>query len=758
MSPPDSERARPDAANVEGATENIKENTSENTEKALEIQGGGFQPLHDHVEMLHRLGAGCPGWMIATSFGQDPATGEEIKPVDIPFEVGDIDGMVAAFERLSAEQFRNIYMAPVVFRSPKRLKSEVSAVLAFVADFDDDDAPKWADRCPVTPDYVLETSAERFQAFFILDRPITIEEAEPLAKRLVQDTGCDSCSGTISQVFRVPGGHNWPSKRKVGRGRSPEPQLVKVVKAWDGSRTLVADLDDALPALPVVEAVVKEPRATATYFDAGSFVLGLPATLQNKIRAKPGPKTDRSADIFGVVQALMKKNLTDDQIAEVIEDHPDGIGHKYRDRDDLEKDIARIRTKPPTSPDLRLGNQGQPLANLINARILLKRRDWVSVLKFNEFANRIEVHRPGPVNFSAVADIVDGVVVWNDACDTLTAEWMQGQGVGVKTNLVAEAVEVTARETSYHPVREYLDGLNWDGRPRLDTWTRDFLGAPDDRYNRAVAAAWMIGAVARIQDPGCKMDTALILEGSQGLGKSTALKVLAGDWFTDELGDIKNKDTLQTLHSGVWIIEMGELDCLSKSEVNSFKQFMSAQCDFFRPPYGRRSRNHRRSCLFAGSTNETEYFRDVTGNRRFWPVACTKADVVGLKAVRDQLWAEAADRYRNGERWHLSKEVEKLAQAEQRSRLQSDPWEAKVMAWAEQRSSVTIEDALRVPLGLNEVKDWGNRANAMRVGKILRSNGWRHRGGGERPRPYEPPDRPANLAEVGSEVGRKKAF
>lgn len=696
--------------------------------------------------------------MIATSFGEDAATGQKVKPVETPFEVGDAEGMVAAFEKLSVEQFRNIYTAPAVFRSPKRQKSEVSAVLALVADFDDDDASKWADRCPVPPDYVLETSAERFQTFFIFDRPITLEEAEPLAKRLVQFTGCDSCSGTVSQVFRVPGGLNWPNERKVARGRSLEPQLVRVIKAWDGSRTRFTDLDAVLPTSPVVEAIVKEPKAAHIYFDVGSFVLGLPTTLQNKIRAKPSPTTDRSADIFGVAQALMKKNLTDDQIAEVIEDHPDGIGHKYRDRDDLEKDIARVRTKPPTSPDLRVGANGQPLANLINARILLKRRDWVSVLKFNEFANRIEVHRPGPVNFLVVADMVDGMVVWNDACDTLTAEWMQGQGVGVKTNLVAEAVEVTARETSYHPVREYLDGLSWDGRPRLDTWTRDFLGAPDDRYNRAVAAAWMIGAVARIQDPGCKMDTALILEGPQGLGKSTALKVLAENWFTDELGDIKNKDTLQTLHSGVWIVEMGELDCFSKSEVNAFKQFMSAQSDFFRPPYGRRPRNHRRSCVFAGSTNETEYFRDVTGNRRFWPVACTRVDVAGLRAVRDQLWAEAADRYRNGERWHLSKEVENLAQAEQRSRLQTDPWEAKVMAWVEQRSSVTTTEVLQSALGLYEADDWGNKTNAMRVGKILRSNGWRHRGGAERPRPYEPPDRPANLGEVGSEVGSKKAF
>jgi len=722
-----------------------------------QVLAADITKLCQHVAMLHKRWEGLTGKLIVSSFGQNPDTGENLPAINVPFEIGDVDGMVAKILELNAQTHRNVYVAPAVFRAGRRAKEEVVAVFAVVADFDDSEAHRWRERLPLEPDYVLETSAGRFQAFFWFDKPASPEEANSICVKLKAFANCDHGTGDYSHVWRVPGTVNWPNQKKVREGRSRDPQVVKVVVECGDLLTDPDDLDRLLPALAtttkptkpkaaVVVADIDDDDFDVDDFDVPSFLHGLPPTLRNKIRAKPGANSDRSTDIFAVVQSLLKKNLSDSQIAKVIEDFPEGIGEKYVGRSDLMTEIARIRTKPPTSPDLVVGAGGQPLANLANARILLRRKDWVGVLKFNEFANRIEIHKKAPVDLS-IADHVDGALVWNDACDTLVSEWMQHQGVGVKSNLVAEAVEVTARENGYHPVREYLDGLHWDGRPRLDTWAIDYLGATDSPYTRAVSPAWMIGGVARIYEPGTKMDYAVILEGPQGLGKSSTFRVLGGDYFSDEVGDTKSKDTLVTLHAGNWIVEMGELDGMNKSDVRAFKQFITKQSDFFRPPYGRRSRNFRRSFVFCGTTNDEEYLKDATGGRRFWPIACTRIDIEGLQAVRDQLWAEAADRFRNGERWWLDKAAEKLAQIEQRARYQHDEWEDDVMVYASSRTGVTTKEVLRGPLMLFERRDW-NTQNSMRVAKILRSNGW-VLNTSVRPRRYE---RPANL---GKEVGRE---
>lgn len=756
MLTPEHERGPVGATNADESQNQIFRERNDHSQTQAQAQVGGavgsVDSVRSHVEMIHSLADGLSGRVVVVGFGEEPeadgSSGRALRPKTYHNPVGNVDGTLSHIAAMIDEPHRNIYMPLAIFHpdlqpGKKGGEADIVAVLGFVADFDDDDrAHLWFERCPVPPSMVLETSSGRFQAFFLFSRPLTATEAKPLAIRLEKHTGADSCSKDLSHVWRIAGTLNWPNASKIKAGRSPEPQAVGVVVPFDGRLIDPDDLDAAMVTTKAAEVVtfVAGVSDGADDFDVASFLHGLPAGLRNKIKTKPGVNTDRSADIFGVVQALLKKNLSNAQIAKVIEAHPDGIGNKYVGRSDLLIEVGRIRTKPPTSPDLVVGANGSPLSNLANTRILLKRKDWVGVLRYNDFANRVEIHRKGPVDLS-IADHIDGALVWNDACDTLTAEWMQHQGVGVKSSTVAEAVEVTARENSYHPVREYLDGLHWDGRPRLDKWMIDYLGSKDSQYTKAVSSAWMIGAVARIYSPACKMDYAIIIEGQQGIGKSSALRVLAGDYFSDDFGDIKNKDTLVTLHSGVWIVEMGELDTMSRSEVNDFKKFMSKQVDTFRPPYGRRSRNFRRSFVFAGTTNEEEYLKDATGDRRYWPVTCTRVDVEALQVARDQLWAEAADRFRNGEKWYLEGEVVKLAQDEQRRRYVSDPWEDRVVAYASERSTVTTAEVLKGPLMLFEAKDWGSRANTMRVAKILRANGW-ELDTSVRPRVY---NRPANL-------------
>ena len=210
----------------------------------------------------------------------------------------------------------------------------------------------------------------------------------------------------------------------------------------------------------------------------------------------------------------------------------------------------------------------------------------------------------------------------------------------------------------------------------------------------------MISAVARVFAPGCKADCCLILEGEQGIKKSTALRALAQPWFTDEIADLGSKDAaLQT--RGVWVIEIAELESLSRSDVGKIKAFMSRATDRFRPPYGKRPIDSPRQCVFAGSVNHGTYLRDETGGRRFWPVACKAAviDVDGLAACRDQLWAEATALYFDGRPWWLdSVALNREAAEEQADRYEGDPWDELILAWAQDRESVAIADVLSMCL------------------------------------------------------------
>lgn len=245
----------------------------------------------------------------------------------------------------------------------------------------------------------------------------------------------------------------------------------------------------------------------------------------------------------------------------------------------------------------------------------------------------------------------------------------------VTTNQLHEAVETVARENKNHPVRNYLKSLKWDGVPRIDTWMMKYLGAADNEYVREVGAKTLIACAARIFDPGCKLDTILILEGAQGTGKSTAIRILGGDWYADPHLDIKNKDAVDQL-KGVWICEMAEFECGTKAETETLKAFITRQVDRVRPAYARRTENFPRQCVFIGTINpeaKNEYLKDQTGGRRFWPVETSKIELDKITKDRDQIWAEAVVRYKTGSVLHLEHiEARRIAELEQKARSFND--------------------------------------------------------------------------------------
>jgi hypothetical protein len=284
---------------------------------------------------------------------------------------------------------------------------------------------------------------------------------------------------------------------------------------------------------------------------------------------------------------------------------------------------------------------------------------WRNVLAFNAFSNAHLVidTPPAPVT-AAIGDEL------TDAFDIESIRWFERHGLLVSPGMVHGAMDAHARRNSFHPVREYLSGLVWDDRSRLDTWLSVYLGArADARYLAAVGRMFLISAVARIYAPGCQADHLLVLEGPQGICKSSAVRILAGEWFTDQIREFGTKDAGLQLR-GIWIVELSELAALTntRAEAERIKAFLTQRDEHLRVPYGRWPVRFPRSCVFIGTTNQTEYLKDESGGRRFWPVACQPViagewvDLKGLKRDRDQLWAEAVARYHNRESWHITDE------------------------------------------------------------------------------------------------------
>ena len=243
-------------------------------------------------------------------------------------------------------------------------------------------------------------------------------------------------------------------------------------------------------------------------------------------------------------------------------------------------------------------------------------------------------------------------------------------------------------------------------------------------YLRSVGSKWLIAAVARIYRPGCKADYVIILEGPQGIGKSTCLLILAGrEWFADEIADLGTKDSAQDLR-GKWIVELAEVAALRRGEIERVKAFVSRNVDHYRPSYGRRSMDFPRQCVFAGTTNADAYLADETGNRRFWPVKVTGLQLDALERDRDQLWAEAVARFKAGESWWLDREVEAFAAEEQEQRRQGDPWEEPILDWLGRQTKAehTVAEILQGAIG-REVGDWTQR-DMNRVVRCLRANGY----------------------------------
>ncbi len=289
--------------------------------------------------------------------------------------------------------------------------------------------------------------------------------------------------------------------------------------------------------------------------------------------------------------------------------------------------------------------------------------------------------------------------------DVAVKNWLEREwSVHASTQGVGEQLLRVARVWGKRdPVAEYLGGLHWDGVPRIDTWLETYCGTHGSDYVRRVGAMWLISAVARALEPGSKVDTVLVLEGHQGVKKSTALDILGGAWFTDTPLRLGDKDTYM-LAAASWIVELGEVEF---HDYDRYKQFLTSRVDKFRPPYGRAQEPSPRRCVFAGTTNRQDYLSDPTGNRRYWAVWVSRVDADRLASDRDQLWAEACARYHAGESWWFNDDEQLLADDEIASRVAENPWVSLVHDWwsrlnpEARRAGATLADIAAGALGID---------------------------------------------------------
>lgn len=370
--------------------------------------------------------------------------------------------------------------------------------------------------------------------------------------------------------------------------------------------------------------------------------------------------------------------------------------------------VAQVHELNAWRHNLQMGDKG-PKRNLTNTIAHLRGLPELGKnLRFNEMTQEIEWRGKAIED----PDIVDIRLL-------LERENYQSQDRDIRP-----AIDRVCRENTYNPVVDYLTPLKWDGTKRLYRWMQLLLGAPDTPFVQLVGPKVLISAVARAMEPGCKVDTIMVLEGDQGLKKSTAISVLFGEEHTAEsvsIFDQHNKMVMQMM--GAWCVELAEFVAILKKDMNAVKGLISMRNDKVVLPYAKTASNHPRRCVFFGTINPDDmgYLNDSTGNRRYWPVRVTQIDLDGIREKRDQLWAEAFHLYREGERWWLEGDENQLAEAETAQRQEEDAWAPILDEKLQGMSEVTSDFAL-TQLGIpHERKD--KRAQ-MRVGAALRSIGF----------------------------------
>lgn len=548
--------------------------------------------------------------------------------------------------------------------------------------------------------------APRLRLVMPLSRPVSPEEYSAIARKVAQDIGIDMCDDTTYEPHRLM---YWPSASinaeyryevEDGPWLNADEQLARYVDWHDpsewpissrrakalhrlashqesplekngivGAFCRVYDIHDAIEHfLPDTYEKYDDNRYT---YKGGSTSGGL-VLYDNGVFAYSHHGTDPASgklcNAFDLVRIHLYGNMDDDT-------SPGTPSHKMPSFMKLQDEAMQI---PEVREELAKANFERLKDRFDNPD---EDYDWVGQLtcnkngKFDNTINNVQLIMEhdaglrGKYFYDTFKErmTVCGDLPWCKLADRMTTTWTDTDDAGlrnfleikyeiVNTMKIGDAVLLAMQSCMRHPVREYLLSLKWDGVARADTIFIDYLGAEDTEYTRTVTRKALIGAVARIMQPGCKHDHILVLVGPQGCRKSTTLAKLGKSWFSDSFYTVQGKEAYEQIQ-GFWLIEMGEMAATRKAELESIKQFVSKQSDSYRAAYAKRTQEHPRQCAFFGTTNDDEFLRDATGGRRFWPVTVTdKGRETGdyfTAEIVDQVWAEIVMRYSAGENWYL---------------------------------------------------------------------------------------------------------
>lgn len=591
-------------------------------------------------------------------------------------------------------------------------------------------------------------AAPRLRVIFPLSRTCTADEYEPLARRMGEYVGMELCDQTTFEAVRLM---YWPSCCKDSEYiyHCADRALLSVdglldtyedwhdITAWPALPGMAAlarpaakqgdplaksgvvgafcktyDIEGAMAAfLPGVYLPADGAPGRFTFtggsttggavlYDEGKFLYSHHATdpcsgkLVNAFdlvrlhrfgdlddNAAPGTPVNRLPSYAAMAEAA----LGDPQVAGLLMDERWGRAKDAfqpvpgPEAPAIEEDDGAWR-RPPM---MEIDAQGKPIKSMKNLRTLLEHDPKLKGrLRLNLFSGRIDLVGSAPWKRPS------GSATWNDEDAAQLRIYLEPFFGKLAKNDVLDAVAAAASDQAYHPVRDYLNGLSWDGAPRLDRLLVDYLGAEDCQYTREVTRKAFVAAVARAMAPGCKYDTMLVLVGGQGRHKSTLLAKMGGAWFSDSLRTFGDKDAMETIQ-GTWIDEVAEMQAMAKAEVDAVKMFLSKTSDYYRAAYGRYTVDRPRQCVFFGTTNSKECLTDTTGSRRFWAVDIDQQErskhvFRDMETERDQLWAEAVVRWRVGEALHLSPEMEAVARKVQEEHRARHPWEGMIADYLEQ--------------------------------------------------------------------------
>ena len=563
------------------------------------------------------------------------------------------------------------------------------------------------------------------QAYWKLITPIIIggdvkkaEEAERYNRQLEALLGADPCHN-VDRIMRIPGTINVPNKKKLARGRVP---ALSCVLELNGPcyETKAFRKADPVSKQDLASTVTDQIKRVDALDELDEW--GVPDPVKVVIAQGKGLQdrdgdSSRSGWLIWAVMSLVKHKVPDEIILGLITDPGWKISECVLEKKNVlkyaQRQISRAKEKVKIDVPFRLDAKGNVLGDQQNIRTaMIKLGVDLSHDKFSDrlMVRGVEGHGP----------------LLQD--ETVSHLWLLVEDrFDLKTSYdyFCKVIDDLARQSPYHPVRDYLDDLTWDGIPRIDTWLIRYGEAEDNAYTRAVGAIVLIAAVRRVREPGCKFDEMLILESTQGSQKSTALYELCPeqDWFTDDLPLNADSKVAMEQMSGRWIIEAADLKGLKRGDVDHIKSFLSRRVDRARMAYGRLTKDQPRQSIIIGTMNDAKYFRDTTGNRRFWPVSVGKFKIAALQEDRDQLWAEAAFREAQQESIRLHPSLWDLAGEQQDKRKIEDPYaEILERVLGNQMGWLPVEAAWKI-IGVPEGQRTQN--HGQRLHQAMTEMGWR---------------------------------